>query len=337
MKKIFAVLLAVMLMATAFVGCGDTEKTVKFGFGVYAYNSATDATEEAQGAGESVSVAAAVLVDDNGKIVKCVIDSADNTVNYGTDGVASVPANFRSKLEMGNDYGMAAYGTDLNGDGVVLEWYDQIAAFCNACIGKTADEVAALVVNGYGTDEVQTAGCTMAVADFVNAVVKAMANVTESSAIADDTLQIGVLTSADATDATEEADGSVELETTYVAAAVSANGKVSAMATDCYAATFTFTTEGVSTTDTTADVKTKREIGDNYGMVAYGADLNGDGVVLEWYAQADAFDSACVGLTSSEIAALAVNGYGVESVQTAGCTIAIADFVAAAVKAATLG
>mgnify|MGYP003297401072 FL=1 len=70
-------------------------------------------------------------------------------------------------------------------------------------------------------------------------------------------------------------------------------------------------------------------------MAAYGTDLNGDGTVKEWYAQAEAFDTACVGKTADEISALAADkGYGVEALQTAGCTINIADMVKAAVKAA---
>ena len=64
--------------------------------------------------------------------------------------------------------------------------------------------------------------------------------------------------------------------------------------------------------------------------------LNGDGVVKEWNEQGAAFDAALVGKTGTEIAALESEGYGVESVQTAGCTIAISDMVKAAVKAATV-
>ena len=59
------------------------------------------------------------------------------------------------------------------------------------------------------------------------------------------------------------------------------------------------------------------------------------GSAKEWYEQADAFCAACVGKTSAEIAALAVgDGYGVESLQTAGCTIGVTDLVETAVKAA---
>lgn len=72
-------------------------------------------------------------------------------------------------------------------------------------------------------------------------------------------------------------------------------------------------------------------------MSKFGADLNGDGKVLEWHAQAEAFEAACVGKTASEISALAAgDGYGVADLQSAGCTIAVKDMVKAAVKAATV-
>jgi hypothetical protein len=40
--------------------------------------------------------------------------------------------------------------------------------------GKTADEIAALVAEGYGVESVQTAGCTIAISDLVAAAVKAV-------------------------------------------------------------------------------------------------------------------------------------------------------------------
>ena len=63
---------------------------------------------------------------------------------------------------------------------------------------------------------------------------------------------------------------------------------------------------------------------------------DGDGVTLEWYAQAAEFDKALAGKTAAEIGGLVVEGYGSEELQTAGCSISVGDMVAAAVKAATV-
>ena len=90
---------------------------------------------------------------------------------------------------------------------------------------------------------------------------------------------------------------------------------------------FTFDLTGKSTFDASAEILTKREKGDNYNMVAYA------GSAKEWYAQADAFDAACVGKTASEIAGLmGEDGKAVADVQAAGCTIYVSGFVAAASK-----
>jgi hypothetical protein len=62
-------------------------------------------------------------------------------------------------------------------------------------------------------------------------------------------------------------------------------------------------------------------------MVAYGGAKN------EWYAQAAAFDAACIGKTAAEISALmGSDGKGVADLQTAGCTIYVSGFVKAASK-----
>jgi len=333
MRKILSVVLAALMMLT-FVGCGEAE-TLKFGMGVYAtYGDVTSADGETNGAGEVIATVAAVLVDAEGKIVKVELDTADNTVEYTSAG-AAVAGEFATKYELGDNYNMAAYGTDLNGDGKVLEWYAQADAFEATCVGKTVEEVKALIGEDFyhGGEELANAGCTMGVSDFIFAVEKAVANAKDSAATADDTLSVAVVTAQSTEDATADAEGSSELEINFAAAAKK-DGKVTVMATDVLAATFTFDANGAATTDTTAAFATKLELGDNYNMAAYGADLNGDGKVLEWYAQADAFNAACVGLDANGIAALVVNGYGVDSLQTAGCTIGISDLVEVAVKAA---
>ena len=118
------------------------------------------------------------------------------------------------------------------------------------------------------------------------------------------------------------------------------DGKVVVAKTDCAVVTVTFDTKGVATVDTTAEIKTKLDLGKDYGMAAainYGPqnDPNGDGKVLEWFEQAAAFDAALVGKTASEFASLAdADGKGTGDLATAGCTIGISDMIKAADKAA---
>ncbi|MBQ6823685.1 MAG: hypothetical protein IJP27_03445 [Clostridia bacterium] len=341
MKRFLSIAL-ILMMVLSLAACGTKEaaKDVKLGLGVVAaYGNSTNAEGETNGKTAVTVTTAAVLVDADGKIVACAIDELAPDLSYTAEGKGVAVADLRTKLELGTDYGMAAYGQsqDKNGDGVVKEWNEQVAALVAAIKGKTIDEVKGLVVNGYGTEDVQTAGCTIAISGLIAAVEKAVANAAESAAKADATLQLGVVAKQTVSDFTEEKEGSNKLEVSVTAAAL-ADGKVTAAATDAVDATVSFDAKGVVTSDVKAALTSKKELGTNYGMAAYGQsqDKNGDGVVKEWNEQAAAFDAALIGKNATEIAALENAGYGVESLQTAGCTIAISNMVQAAVKAATV-
>ncbi len=300
----------------------EEQKALKLGLGVYATASATDAAEDKAGQGQVTATLAAVLVDNDDKIVKAFIDCADNKVSYTLDGKAVAADAFATKKEQGDAYGMVAYG------GAAKEWYEQADAFCALIAGKTADEVKALVADdGKGTEGVISAGCTIAISDFALAVEKAVANATESGAAAADTLKIGAYTAPSSGDATEDKDGFNQVEITAFAAAIDANGKVTAASSDCLQVKFTFDIVGASTFDATKALATKKEQGDAYGMVAYG------GAGMEWYAQAAAFDALCVGKSVAEIGTLVgADGYGAEDVVSAGCTIRVDGFARAASK-----
>ena len=266
MKKIIPVLMASVMMLTlfAFTGCKKEEPTLKLGLGVCTSVSATDATADKAGQGKATITAAAVLVDDEGKVVKAFIDCADNKVTYTTEGKANANDSFKTKYELGNDYGMVKSGS-------AKEWFEQADAFCALIVGKTAAEVKALVAeNGKGTDAVISAGCTITISDFASAVVKAIDNATASNATKNDSLKLGVATNQTPKDATAEKAGSNQLETYFFAAAVNAEGKVVAASSDCVQVKFTFDITGKSTFDATKEVLSKKEQGDNYGMKAYG-------------------------------------------------------------------
>ena len=176
MKKVMGIALIVLMMVSlvALNGCGAKTEELKFGFGVESvYGKSTSADGETNGSTEVDATAAAVLLDKDGKIVKCVIDAAQNKATFTSEGKAVANTEFKTKGEKGEEYGMAKYGQDLNGDGIVKEWNEQGAAFDAALVGKNATEIAALVVNGYGVDSLQTAGCTIAIADMAAAAVKA--------------------------------------------------------------------------------------------------------------------------------------------------------------------
>ena len=333
MKKILSIALSVLMLVTLLTACGaekpaaddnnggNTTANVKFGSAVYvSAPSATDATEDGNGQGSVDVTAAAVTIDADGKIVTCDIDTMQNKVAYTAEGKAIANDSFKTKRELGDNYGMVAYG------GATKEWYAQADAFEGVVVGKTIAEVKALIAaEGKGTDEVINAGCTIAIGDFVSVIEKAVANAAAEIA-ADATVKVTLNTTQTCTDATADAAGSNQVEV-YTFAAALKDGKVVTADSDCVQVSFGFDAAGKSTFDASAAVQSKREKGDNYGMVAYG------GAAKEWYAQADAFDAACEGKTGAEIAGLMAEDYkGVDSLKAAGCTIYVSGFVAAASK-----
>ena len=325
MKKLICVLLSVLMLATAvaFVGCDKAPATVKMGLGVYtATPTTTDASEDKEGQGKVAITAAVITVDAEGKVVACQLDTADLTVKFTADGKAVANDGFKTKYEQGKDYNMVTYG------GAAKEWFEQADAFEAFVVGKTLDEIKALVAEGNkGNSDVIAAGCTIMIHEFVGAIEKAFANLTDSAATAESALKLGMNVEQTTADATEEKDGSNQVETTIFAAAVDAEGKVLVAASDCVQVKFTFNATGASTLDTTKAISSKREAGANYGMVAYG------GAAKEWFEQADAFNTLCVGKTATEIKALcAADNYGTDEVKTAGCTILVNGLTKAAAK-----
>ena len=325
MKKLICVLLSVLMLATAvaFVGCDKAPATVKMGLGVYtATPTTTDASEDKEGQGKVAITAAVITVDAEGKVAACQLDTADLTVKFTADGKAVANDGFKTKYEQGKDYNMVTYG------GAAKEWFEQADAFEAFVVGKTLDEIKALVAEGNkGNSDVIAAGCTIMIHEFVGAIEKAFANLTDSAATAESALKLGMNVEQTTADATEEKDGSNQVETTIFAAAVDAEGKVLVAASDCVQVKFTFNATGASTLDTTKAISSKREAGANYGMVAYG------GAAKEWFEQADAFNALCVGKTATEIKALcAADNYGTDEVKTAGCTILVNGLTKAAAK-----
>lgn len=323
MKKIISLLTASILLLTVchISGC-SSEAPLRFGLGVSAAASSTDASPAAPGRGQATLTAAAVLVDGDGRIVKAFLDTAENTVLFTEDGKADIRDSFETKHEAGSNYGMAAYSASGK------EWYEQADIFCSLVIGKTADEVKALVAkDSRGTADVIRAGCTVAISDFAIAVEKAVANAAVSDAAADDSVRLGIFTSQTVSDAREDKPGYSKLEITVFAASLRPDGRICAAVSDCAEISFGFDMTGRSVFDTAAAIRTKREQGDGYGMKTYG------GAAKEWYEQADAFDAAVLGMTAGEIPGrLGGNTDSSAALLAAGCTVSVSGLIRAAEK-----
>lgn len=346
MKKFLSVFLAVLMLCAFVAATGCSKKpaeTLKFGLGVTAnYGSATDAEGDSNGAGEFSTTAVAVLLDSAGKIVKIDVDAAQIETAWTSDGKVVATTELRTKYEKGDDYNMAKFGTKHDGgEGRPLEWYKQADAFMNTVTGKTLTEAKAYMgEDKYSTGDLATAGCTINVGEFMTALEKAVANAKESAATAADSLNVALVSanSHSSKDATEDADGVAQIDTTIAATVVNDEGAIVVSGTDCAQGKMSFNVIGAATLDTTTAVKTKLEMGDDYNMAKFGTKRDGsEGQPLEWYAQAAAFNAAVVGKTASEVALLvAEDGYATGDLATAGCTVSVGDMVAATMKAATV-
>jgi len=333
MKKFLSVVLVVLTVLSlgSLVGCGDKEEVLtgeglKFGMGVYSYvGENASATAEKNGKGEVVTTVAAVLLDKDGKILKSDIDSISATVEFTSTGTAVPASEFKTKREPGDNYGMVAYGNAKD------EWYKQVDNFEALAKGKTFDEVKALMVeDGKGNDDVIKAGCTINIADFVKALEKAVNNATKCVAMSEDEINVAIIASqGENSAATAEADGKNGVTLTVAATTVNKDKKVTAARNDELNFDITFDSTGAIKTDLSANILTKFERGESYGMVAYG------NAKKEWFEQSEILNKACIGKTSKQISALAAkDGTASEELQTAGCTIAVSEMVKALVKSA---
>ena len=343
MKKILAIALCLCMVLCA-VACGGTkEAEYKLGMGIV-----VSMDDSATGNAQVDATVATVVTDAEGKIVACRIDVAQNKMAVA-DGAVDTAATFKTKMELGDAYGMAPVGIDNDGNGVCKEWYEQAKAFEAYVVGKTGTEVAALETQEAGGHQIAVdkalldAGCSMQITDFMAAVAKACADEQGMSFKTAATFTLGVAaktTAAESTAATAEAEGVVKMYTDF-AAAVIADGKIIATLNDAIQPQIKINAAGEIVEKSFTE--TKRNLKEGYNMATYGAsmDNNGDGQVLEWYIQSQAFSNYVVGKTGAEVAAMQTktleNGYQIsadDALLTAGCTIQITGICAVVAQAA---
>jgi hypothetical protein len=343
MKKILAIALCLCMVLCA-VACGGTkEAEYKLGMGIVV-NMDSSKTGNAQ----VDATVATVVTDAEGKIVLCRIDVAQNKMAVA-DGAVDTAKTFQTKMELGDAYGMAPVGIDNDGNGVCKEWYEQAKAFEAYVVGKTGTEVAALETQEAGGHQIAVdkalldAGCSMQITDFMAAVAKACADEQGMSFKTAATFTLGVAaktTAAESTAATAEAEGVVKMYTDF-AAAVIADGKIIATLNDAIQPQIKINAAGEIVEKSFTE--TKRNLKEGYNMATYGAsmDNNGDGKVLEWYLQSEAFSNYVVGKTGAEVASMQTktleNGYQIsadDALLTAGCTIQITGICAVVAQAA---
>lgn len=143
-----------------------------------------------------------------------------------------------------------------------------------------------------------------------------------------DTYGLGVFSLIDSHTkaATAEAAGNAQVDTTVCAVVLNAEGKIAAVHFDVVQGKVAITDKGEISSEVGAEFKTKRELGDEYGM------RKASPIGKEVNEQMDALEAWCVGKTVEE--AVAGANSGADADLLAGCTIHVDAFMAALTKAA---
>ena len=207
---------------------------------------------------------AAVLVDDEGVIRACVLDGAAAQLPFDASGTVT-----------GDILQPPTMRREENG-----VWLRRAEVLQRAAVGKTVGQL-----RGTGDWD----------ATLFAAVEKAVANAQPLGAQEGDELRIAVLADLSGSiSAGEGTEGLARLDCD--AAAVTLRQEtVTSCVIDSVQADVTFDAMGTITNELGPAVKTKTELGDAYGMKAYG------GAKYEWYQQAAHFSAYAVGKTAAQI------------------------------------
>ncbi len=306
----------------------ETESAGGYRTGLAIVSSMTSSKEagEKDGTAQVDSVVAAVVVNEEGKIVSCYLDTAQNKMGFTAEGKVVMKEDFQTKKELGDEYGMKA------ASGIGKEWFEQAKALEEYVIGKTADEVAGIAVDEStkATDVDLLAGVTIKIGSYKDAIVEAAENARAVGTQQGDKLGLGIITDMHKSkDAEADKDGQCQAYSTYVAVTTDADGKITAAIIDATQGTVKFDAQGKITSDLAGGVKTKRQLGDDYGMRA------ASGIGREWFEQAATMEEYLMGKTAKEVLEIAVD----ESEKPtdpdllAGVTVSIGGYQTAAAKA----
>ena len=134
---------------------------------------ATNATLNCAAGKAELTVDVAAVTMDGEVITSCVIDSLQAAVAMDETGAITTDLTVAplTKTQLGFDYGMVKY----NASAIGKEWFEQVEAFCNYIVGKTAAEVAGIAITETTApaDVDLAAGCSIAIGGFQGLITEA--------------------------------------------------------------------------------------------------------------------------------------------------------------------
>lgn len=158
MKKVFSIILVLVLTTALFAGCSSKKETtpatadaagiVKVGLGnltsiAKSKDLGVDAeSKEVLPLGQVDTVIVAAGFDKDGKVVSVTIDNAQTKVKFDNalQLTSDLTAEYKTKVELGADYGM------VKASSIKKEWFEQADALGKWMVGKSVDEIKAMKV-----------------------------------------------------------------------------------------------------------------------------------------------------------------------------------------------
>ncbi len=350
MKKLFT-LLTLLLCVCIFAGCMGTpviyhtdcdcptegtkpadpkpeaptpEGALKTGLSlVTSIKKSESATAEKNGKADYDITMVAVLVDDNGVIQDCIIDSINTSIEFNGSGelATELGGAINTKNELGDSYSMPSGS-----------WKKQAQALADYAKGKTVAELKNGAVDESGKAPAGSdleSSASIYLGGYVSAIELAAANASHLGAMGGDELRLACLPSNKSSKA-----GLAQLDVDVTALTLK-DGKITSCAIDSVQAKVEFDTEGkinTEKTDVNAPVKTKNELGADYGMVAWSKPA----AIAEWNEQAASFAEYVTGKTPAEVEGISVDAgtKPTDADLSSSVTIAIGGFKALIAKAA---
>jgi len=303
MKK--AVLaLALIVIMVAFSAAAADAPIAYLGLGHnFSIASSKSATATANAQGRVDMVVAAVAFDANGNVVKVTIDNTQTKVDFDKAmALTSDPtAPQKSKVELKEAYGMSKASS------LKLEWYQQIANLENWMVGKSVKEIKALKVKTRDASHTAvpdvpelTSLVTITVQDYISVVEQAWEN---AVAVKPGAVKLGYsqdVSIAKSKSATDKAAASAQVDCVMAASLFDKSGKVVETIIDNSQIKVAFDKDGKVASDVKAELKTKKELKEGYGM------SKASSLKLDWYQQMENFEAWMAGKTIPEIKALKV-------------------------------
>lgn len=345
MKKILAFLLVLALSFSILTACAPKDAPAdqgaedqaklptagigpitKLGLGhVISIEKSRDKSEDKAAKAQADITIMAVGFDKDGKVVSAELDVAQAEVEFDEDMsiITDTAWEFKTKKEIGVDYGL------VKASAIGKEWFEQAQALEEWMVGKTVDEITGMKIeDGKTTEEDLISSVTVGVEVYLEALKQAWEEAIDvENAV---TVGLGVKTSIDGSKAAEADKGALaQIDTVIAATAFDAEEKVAGTVIDAAEVKIKYDLEGKVETDKTAEIKTKNELGDDYGLSKVSS------IEKNWFEQVRELGDWMVGKTIDEITSLKLeDGKANDEDLVSSVTIGIADYLYVVEKSA---